>query len=281
MTTHRSTRPDHLATLTALRPDTSGRAWGAVEQAAARERVMAVDARAAAPVRRARRRHRHVTALALSGLLVVGGAGAAAAAGGLLPQSFTDAFSGWGTTPREGGSRYEGPDAQAVGPDRAGPAIDPSTGQRVASAPGPNGTVFTLVTAHATDPAYQCTAVLFESPTSAGQPLPSDFRSSYHDTCQEGPAQGTFDMKGTHEPEKGVWTWSATAGDAVRATLVGPDGTSYPVLGEAGALYGWFPGHADLVGGTLATDRLYVLTGYAADGSVVGHLDVLNGGAPW
>ena len=168
-----------------------------------------------------------------------------------------------------------------MGPDRAGPAIDPSTARRVDSAPGPHGTVFTLATAHATDPAYQCTAVLFESPTSVGQPLPSDFRSSYDDTCQEGPAAGTFGVKGTDEFEKGVWTWSATAGEAVRATLVGPDATSYPVLGEAGALYGWFPEPVDLVGGTPATDRRYVLTGYAADGSVVGHLDVLNGVAPW
>lgn len=255
MTTQRSTRPDPFVTLAALRPDTSGRAWGAVEQVAARERVMSAPAQTVTSERRAGGRRRRVAAIALSGALVVGGASAAAAAGGLLPQSFTDVFSGWSRT------------SQGAGPELDGPGVDPSTARRVASAPGPDGTAFTLVSARAAaDPAYRCTAVLFESPQSVEKPLPSVFQGSYGNGCGE-VVREDFGVNGvTTNPGTGTWTWSASTGNAVRATLVGPDGTSYPVVSDAGTFYGWFPATPD--------DRPpFVLTGYGEDGSEVGRYD--------
>ena len=132
--------------------------------------------------------------------------------------------------------------------------------------------MFTVVSAHATDdPAHRCTAVVFESTDSVDQPLPSVFASSYAEGCREGQARGGFGLDGVDtNPGTGTWSWSATAGDAVRATLVGTDGNSYPVVSVDGGFYGWFPAVGD-------DHPPFVLTGYAADGGEVGHVDFAEG----
>ena len=75
-----------------------------------------------------RPRRKHAAALAFSAAVIVGGSGAAAASG-LVPQAFIDAFP-WASWPD-------------------GPPVDPADARRIATAPGPDGTVFTLMAAPA------------------------------------------------------------------------------------------------------------------------------------
>lgn len=255
MTTQQNTRPDPLTTLAALRPDTSGRAWGAVEQAAARERVMAAPVPSAAPVRRVRGRRSHVTAIALGGVLVVGGASAAAAAGvvgGLLPQSFTDVFSSWGLAHHNENGTVNNP------------ALDLSTAQRVATAPGPDGTIFTVVVAHAGPGVdYQCSVALNETPDSAQRPLPSNFLDVSATSCGSEVPDPRFSFQGGWaDLEHGTWSWFGTAGAAVRGDVVTASGQHYPAVISDGRIYGWYPRVADQADSP-------VLTCYDADGTVV------------
>lgn len=60
-------------------------------------------------------------------------------------------------------------------------------------------------------------------------------------------------------PEHGIGSFEVTAGDAVRAEVTTAEGTSSPALLVDHTFWGWYPGE------TGAT-----ITGYAADGSVVG-----------
>jgi hypothetical protein len=255
--------PDALATLTALRPDTRRmQGWSAQEQAATRERIMATDAtledaahRAARPVLPVAGRRKHAAAVALGALVVVSGAGAAAA-GGLVPQAFVDAFTHWRTWP---------------GDHR----VDPATAVRIATAPGPDGTVFTLVAAHADDdPDHQCLVTLYETQQSTRQPGPAVFQDVSGNWCQDGSTDEPFGATTAVDVASGAgysrvgvtgdtWVWSTSTGSAASARLRTTDGQTYPVLTYEGRFFGWFPAPED------GQDRP-VLTGYDADGTPIG-----------
>ena len=246
-------RPDLLAVLTAVRPSTDADAvWDPREQAAVRARITADRelVPAATDELAARRRRRPLTVLALSGLVLAGGAGAAAA-GGLVPQAFIDAFSGWQTTPVAGS-----------------PGVDPATATRVATAAGPNGTAFTVLEASAADdPAYTCTVALFETPESAVSPGPAAFTEASGNWCQDGPETAPFGSGAGVEVSGDHHVWWAPAGDAVRGELRTTDGGTYPVVLVRGTFFGWFPAPVD---GQPQAE----LVGYAADGTEIGRQPV-------
>ena len=187
--------------------------------------------------RRSGRLRGAVVGLALA-TATVSGAGIAAAATGLTPQVFTDAFAGWKHWP---------------GNDDA----DPATAVRVAEAPGPAGTVFSVLSTGGEN-GYGCRTAVFESAESAAEPAPSSFAGVYGDFCSSGPTFPTFGGAGVTFDELAA-TYVVSAGDAVRAVVSTPDGTTYPALLVGGDFWGWFPKSADPT-----------LVAYAADGSVVG-----------
>ncbi len=208
----------------------------------------------------ARRKHRvgSVVGAALGvGLL---GAGAATAAG-WSPQSFTDAFSGWGIVSSE-----SEPGTQA---------IDPATAERVATAAGPGRTLFTLVSAPGQD-GFSCVAALFETRTSTAAPVPREFVDANGSYCAPAPpADARFgDMAAEdvqRQPgllgEQDVRVFSISAGPAARAVARTSDGAPYEVVLFEGRFYGWFVGRGDDTGPT-------VLIGYAEDGTEVGRTRV-------
>lgn len=272
MTTHDdpTMRQDALATLAALRPRAGGeQAWTAQEQAALRQRIMATDLGTGTGaeavkgvtgdgtplVRPLRSRRQHAAVIALSVAVLAGGSGAAAASG-LMPQAFIDSLSSWRTWPE-------------------GPPVDPATAQRIATAPGPDGTVFTLMAAAAADdPDFQCVVALYETPDSALQPGPAAFQDVSGNWCQDGPDDRPFGAIGSDvanaawfTKDIGVrsdtWVWYASAGKAVTAELRTTDGASYPVLKHNGMFFGWVPAPA--------LDQPHpVLIGYDANGKEVG-----------
>jgi hypothetical protein len=243
--------PDLLTVLTALRPHTDiDRLWDPRAQAAVRDRITAghEPGPAATDELAARRRRRPLAVLALSGLVLAGGAGAAAA-GGLVPQAFIDVFSGW----------------QSV-PVLDLPAVDPATAERVATVPGPDGTEFTVLSAHAADdPAYTCTVALFETQESAAGP--ATFTGTAASWCQDSPSTAPFGAGAGTEETDGRDVWWAPAGDAVRGELRAPDGGTRPVALVRGTFYGWTPAPVD---GQPRAE----LVGYAADGTEVGRVPV-------
>ena len=249
--------PDLLAVLTAIRPSTDAdEAWDPRDQAAVRDRITA----GAGPVTDEladRRRRRPLAVLALSGLVVAGGAGAAAA-GGVMPQAFINAFPYWAT------------------PSEGKPAVDPSTGERVATAPGPEGKVFTVMSAAAADePDFTCTVALFETPESAALPGPAAFVDVSSNWCQDGPETSPFgsgadiDVAAGHDFDLvgGYYVWRTPAGAAVRGELRTPSGETYPVVSAGGWLRGWFPARVE-------GEPQAELIGYAADGTEVGRQPV-------
>ena len=259
-----TTRTDHspepgstdlFAVLTAIRPSTDiDEVWNPREQAAVRDRITADSQPAAAATdelaERRGRKHRPLAVLTLSGLVLAGGVGAAAA-GGLMPQAFINAFSGWQATPVEGN-----------------PAVDPATAERVATAPGPDGEVFTVMSAAAADdPDFTCTVALFETPESAALPGPAAFVDVSSNWCQDGPETLPFGSGANIDVFDGYYIWNAPAGDAVRGELRTPSGETYPVVNSDGRLWGWFP--AQVEGEPRAE-----LIGYAADGTEVGRQPV-------
>jgi hypothetical protein len=239
--------PDLLAVVDAVRPSSDiDRLWNPREQAAVRERILTADQPVDELASRRGRRRRPLVVLAVSGLVVTGGAGAAAA-GGLMPQAFTDAFSFWQGTPVAGS-----------------PEVDPSNAERVATAAGPGGTVFTVMTATAADdPDYVCTVALFETPQSAAEPGPADFTDASGNWCQQGPQTAPFGSGAAIDVSGGYYVWHSPAGDAVRAELHTASGQTYPVVRSRGDFFGWFPARSE-------GEPPAELIGYAADGTELG-----------
>jgi hypothetical protein len=239
---------DPMNVITALRPRPEEHAWTEQERSDVLLRVLHSPRPSPAP--RTSRHRRHAFTFAFGGVLVVAGGGAAVA-GGLVPQSFVNAFAYWQDQPEESGHS----------------SVDPSTAERVATAPGPDGTVFTVVTAHASDrPDFRCTTALFETPESAAQPGPSVFTDAFGSFC-EGPRDGHFgDYNGVSVTD-GWYVWQVGAGDAVSGELTTASGETWPVVLVDGSFYGWFP--APQPG-----DPRAEFVGYAADGSEVGRTTV-------
>lgn len=199
--------------------------------------IMSADTRPAArgTARRSRRRVAAVgTAVAAS---LVAGVGVAAASGE-MPQAFTDAFAAWRSWPGQG--------------------ADPADAERVATAPGPHGSVFTVMSTNDAD-GPSCRTAILETAESAASPGPASFTQVYGDFCADGPTFTTFGKVGLDHTT--VAGYMVSAGDAVRAVVQTPSGQEYPALLVDGDFWGWFPKSARPT-----------LTGYASDGSVVGRV---------
>lgn len=238
-------QPDLLAVVHRLRPTSEAdQLWDPQEQAAARDRILAAG-RPVDELAGRRRKRRPLAVLAFSGAVLVAGTGAAAA-GGLMPQAFTDALSNWSSPSTDGG-----------------PGVDPANAKRTATAPGPDGTVFTVLTAAAAqDPDYTCTVALFETKQSAAGPGPAAFEEASSNWCQQGPATGPFGAGGL-DVFGDYYVYYAVTGDAVRAELHTASGQAYPVVTSGGNFFGWYPAPA-------AGEGRAELVGYAADGTEVG-----------
>lgn len=244
---------DVLSTIDAIRPErvTLDAQWSGTTLAS----ILAVEVERPA----ARGRRVRTVAAGVVGVALLG-AGAAAAAG-LAPRAFTDVFAGWGTVSPE-----SEPGTQAV---------DPAKAERVATAAGPGGTVFSLVAAPGRD-GFSCVAVLFETPASASAPEPSDFVDANGSSCADvPPADGRFgDMAAVdvqRQPdvlgERDVRVLSIWAGPATRAVVRTANGEVRPLLRFEGRFYGWFVGQGGDTGKAL-------LIGYADDGSEIGRTQV-------
>lgn len=243
---------DVHTTLAAIRPETTqlDEDWSRAELAS----ILATPVeRPDRPVARPRRVRTVVAGAVGVGLL---GAGAATAAG-LAPQTFTDAFRGWGTVSPE-----SEPGTQAV---------DPATAERVATAAGPGDTVFSLVAAPG-EGDFSCVAALFETPASAAAPVPNDFVDGNGSQCADvPPADARFgDMAALDVQrlpaalgERDVRVLSISAGAATRGVVRTADGRTRSLVGYEGRFYGWFVGAGDRT-------RAAVLIGFGADGSEVG-----------
>lgn len=247
------TRTDPLDVLTALRPAASEPAGDHL-----RRRVLATPVE---PPPRRRSQRRWVVVLA--GALVVSGAGAAAATG-RVPDVFVQAFSGW----TDDGWREN---------EVAG--ADPATAERVATQPGPDGLVFSVMAAPTRavdDPdgpvVGACTVAVLETPASAAGFGPSDFEDASGSGCRpslKGERFATLggvdvvDAARSRLAARDLWVWSYAAGDAVTAEVVTADGRRWPALEHDGTLYGWIPAPAQ-------DGPQPELVGYAADGSEVG-----------
>ena len=192
--------------------------------------------------RRTGRLRAAVIGLALAAT-TVSGVGIAVAVTGLTPQAFADTFAGWKNWP---------------GHDDA----DPATAVRVATAPGPAGTVFSVLSTDGENE-YGCRTAVFESAKSAAEPVPSRFTGVYGDFCSNGPTFPTFGHPGVTFDELAA-TYMVAAGPAVRAEVSTPDGQKYPALLVGGDFWGWFPKSAHPT-----------LVAYAADGSVVGQVKLM------
>lgn len=239
--------PDLLAVVDSLRPSTDvDQLWDPIEQADVRERILTAAQPGDELAERRGRKRRPLVVLAASGLVVAGGAGAAAA-GGLMPQAFTDAFSSWQSTPAT-----------------STPQVDPANAERVATAAGPDGTVFTVLTASATDdPDYACTVALFETAQSATAPGPAAFTEASDNWCRKGPETAPFGSGANIDVSDGYYVWWTAAGDAVRAELHTASGQTYPVVRSRGTFFGWFPARAE-------GEPQAELIAFAADGTEVG-----------
>ena len=171
-----------------------------------------------------------------------------AVAGGLVPQAFTDAFHHW-TEPGLPGS----------------PRVDPATAERLAGAPGPDGTVSTIVSAHAgDDPDYRCTTAPFASPASAARPGPAVSTDAFGSVCRPGLHTAAFDSGLLAvSVSDGHHVWAAPAGEAVRAELRPASGEDWPVVLVDGTFSGRFPEPA-------AGDPRPELVGFAADRTETG-----------
>ncbi|WP_336032488.1 hypothetical protein [Geodermatophilus sp. FMUSA9-8] len=227
---------DPLTRLKALRPTPAlDEDWSAAELT----RITASTTASATEQRFPRRHRRRIVSGALSGAMLAGGIGTAAAMD--LPERLLDLL----------GSMSADPDSAAA------------TVQRAGTAPGPDGQVFTVVTWEE-EPGHEyawCTSAVFETAASAAGPVPADFD-------QSGGLCGPSGFPNDFAVETGVLgtdpyvVYGVSAGTAVRGELRLPDGSIYPTVLARGWLHGWYPAGSD-----------GVLTGYAADGSVVGTLD--------
>ncbi|MCA1005707.1 hypothetical protein LCL87_08260 [Rhodococcus hoagii] len=246
---------DLLKTLEAMRPDHDA-LWSEDLRAAACARIMATDVEPTAPRARSRRT---TTVVAVAALVAAGGV-AACTATGLTPQTFADHFAHWRDDPAPGWA-----------------SADPAAAQRIGSLPGPDGTVFSVLVARGTGD-QRCLASVFESPESAAQPGPSEF-TDLGSRCRRGPegfgdlgdGAGYFPVEfgaGGGEILPNAVTFDAAAGQAVRADIRLSTGQVLPMVLADGSFFGWYP-----LPSTPGSPRP-VLTGYAADGTVVGSLEI-------
>lgn len=233
-----------MRTLAALRPRTTvDDAWPSAAREAAYERIL-TEREMSGPVPPLRQRSsaRRIAAGGIAtGVVFSAGLGVAGATG-VLPEKFFDTFAFW---------------AEEDG-------VDLATAERVATVPGPDGLLFTVVSMTGGPDDTVCIAPMFETPESASGPVPSAFDGG-GGTC--GPASSTepFGSNQGVGADADEHMYSAPAGEAVRAELRLPDGSVYPAVLADGWFYGWFP--TDSAGDP-------VLTGYAADGSVVGEMTI-------
>lgn len=164
-----------------------------------------------------------------------------AAAAGLLPQSFTEVFSSW----EEDGY------AQLSETVRAG------------TAPGPDGSVFSVVTSRNEDGSF-CAGAVFESPESAAGSVPSVFAEN-GSSCEPTPNRQEFGTNSAGSNTGSEYVFQVSAGAATSAVVESPSAEARPLVLANGWLYGWLP--ADYDGSA-------VVNGYAADGSLVGTYQV-------
>lgn len=167
------------------------------------------------------------------------GVGVAAATTGMGFSAFTDTFDHWSRT------------------------VDPAEAQRVATAPGPDGTVFSVLVT----PDSGCRTAVVESPQSAAAPLPSSFTDVTSNWCSTTVETGPFGTGADVTLWNGIAGFNVRAGEAVRAEVTTPAGEEFPALLVDGLFWGWFPSEARAT-----------LIGYASDGSVMGREYLGQGG---
>lgn len=160
-----------------------------------------------------------------------------AAAAGLLPQSFTDVFSSW---EQDGYAQL-------------------SETVRAGTAPGPDGSVFTVVTSRNEDGSF-CAGAVFESPESAAEPVPSVFAEN-GSSCEPTPNREDFGANSAGSDTGSEYVFQVSAGPATTAVLESPGTEARPLILANGWLYGWLPANYD---------GSAVVNGYAPDGSLVG-----------
>lgn len=233
---------DPLVTLTALRPRTTvDKAWPAVNRTATYEGITATTRSVTEATPKRRRTPRLVAIALLAGLGVPAGIGAANAAG-LLPDAFIRNYASW----------------------RQDTGVDPATATRVATAPGPDGTVFTVWTAKAPNGTV-CIAPLFETATSAKAPQPSAFEAN-GSTCQPAERHQSFGVSSGINADDKNHTYQVSAGDTARAELRLHDGTVLPAIRVENNYLGWYP--------TAHGQKPPVLTAYDLAGNVIGRLQL-------
>ncbi len=250
---------DLLKTLEAMRPDPGpDRLWPKHLRDAEKARIMATDSEPTVPPARSRR---VVAAVTIGALLAVGGV-AACTATALMPNAFTDHYYFW---------KEPGPEA---GPGVT--PVDPATAERIASIPGPDGTVLSVFEARGVG-SQRCVTSVFESAANTERPGPSEFtdlgsRCRYDGDGAFGDGAGAMvasfgDGAGGGEVLPKEFVYDAMAGTAVRAELRMSTGQVLPTILADGSFFGWFPKPEP------GSPRP-VLTGYAADGTVVGSIEI-------
>lgn len=236
---------DLLTSLEKMRPDPNAdKAWPKRMRDAERDRIMATSTGPAVPAVRRRR----AGAIAFVAAIAAAGGVGVAAAGGLMPKAFTDAYAGWLTYPDSSG-------------------VNPADAERIASIPGPDGTVMSVFVAHGTD-GTTCVAPVFESAADTEQAGPADF-TKLMNYCRPDTDTGPFGQgRGGWVGRSGsftYFTYDAAAGDAVRAELHTRSGEVLPTVLVEGRFFGWFP----LPDGVPTA----TLVGYDADGNVIGRIE--------
>lgn len=231
---------DRLTLLNNLRPPAELDAvWTLEQQVAVRDRIV-MDRTPATTAPSRRRRVAGIAAVLALGLIASPGV-AGAVGNGMRPQAFIDAYDYWGNIPKG--------------------AVDPATARRAATAPGPFGGIFSVLTAKNSE-GLTCIGPVFESSASAKAVLPDNFNDG-GSFCQEAPSTKPFGFASLMYTRTAA-VWWADAGGAVTGELRMPSGETYPVVLVQGYLFGWYPL-------PLRTpDESPTLIGYAADGSVVG-----------
>ncbi|MEZ0493538.1 hypothetical protein AB2L28_14965 [Kineococcus sp. TBRC 1896] len=251
---------DRFELLHQMRPQTSLDAvWTPVEQMAVRERILAdrttrADSQATSHTKpraqpsRPRRRKWAALAGAVA-LAVVAAPGVAAAIDvindGMRPQSILDAYGYWN--------------------DNLDGAVDPGTATRAATAPGPYGGIFSVLTSTNSE-GQTCIGPVFETAASAAEPVPNDFNDG-GSFCHSAPSTADFGFDTLMTTNTAV-VWWARAGDAVTGELRTLDGERYPVVEVEGYLFGWYPLQS------MKPEDRPTLTAYAADGSEVGSIRI-------
>lgn len=241
-----STARDPVTILSALRPRTTvDEVWPSAARDATLERVLLertsgatpAPARSPSPIRR-------LLVGGLAGVAVLAGGLGVAGAAGALPQSFVDSFAFWAE-------------------DRG---VDLATAERVATAPGPDGLVFTVVRMTGGPDGTVCVTPMFETAGSLSGPVPSVFDDGGGSCGPVRTPEPFGSNQGVNASEDTHVYWVA-AGTAVRAELRLPDGSVYPAVRVDDGFYGWFP---------TGSAGEPVLTGYGDDGTVVGEVGVLR-----